>query len=197
MSRLVLDPTYIPLIQKPTCCAVTCLQMILFRNGYGLWDQEDLAVEFGVKIFPEMASAFRDSMPIVTQKNFDEGIQTIDSMDAVNKFFLGKKAALHAKGHRYSSIGSLSDFIATHIQANRDLWVEYHAQEIHKDDQYKGDYIHDGLVEAIDTIAQTVTVIDPVPEHRQRLTISLDVLGRAVSAHFGREAGFLVVEHVP
>lgn len=55
MSKIVkLKPAYIPLIQKPQCCAVTCLQMIVYRNGYGLQDQEELAREFGVKVDPKL-----------------------------------------------------------------------------------------------------------------------------------------------
>jgi len=58
LEMLSLDPPYLPLIQKPMCCAVTCLQMIVFRNCGTLCDQEQLAIQFGVKIDQKYISAF-------------------------------------------------------------------------------------------------------------------------------------------
>jgi len=192
-QKVFLDPGYIPLIQKPTCCAVTCLQMILYRNGFGLHDQEELAVAFGVKIREKYAAAFSSKMPIMTRSNFDEGIPTVESESKINAFFVEKKVGLIAKSYVFSEIPSVRDFIKSHIRENSDVWIEYHAQDIHPDDQMQGNYIHDGLVESIDLADDMVCVIDSMPDHRQRLTLPLKTLERAISPHFGKETGFVIV----
>lgn len=189
-----LSKPYIPLIQKPMCCAVTCLQMILYRNGFGLYDQEDLAIEFGVKIDKKDAHAFRSDMPIMSAANLDEGIATIDAADEINKFFRSLKVPLSATAFRASNIPDLEDFIIEGLNAQYDMWIEYHAHEIHSDDATNGRYIHDGLIEAYDANSKEATVIDPVPEHRQRLSVGINQLKNSISDHFGRETGIILVQ---
>lgn len=191
---VILERPYVPLIQKPMCCAVTCLQMILYRNGFGLYDQEDLAIEFGVKIDKKYAPAFREDMPIMTSNNLDEGIATIESEAIINTFFERLKVPLSATAFRCSEISNLEKFILDNLSAQRDLWVEYHAHEIHSDDTTKGHYIHDGLIESYQLASQTAVVIDPVPEHRQRLRVGIVELEASISDKFGRETGIIIVQ---
>jgi hypothetical protein len=191
---LSLAPAYIPLIQKPTCCAVTCLQMILYRNGYGLFDQEKLAVHFGVKIAAEDARAFRADMPTMTQQNFDEGIQTVELVAPINAFFAAHTPGLTARRVRAGSVGKLDDFLRENLANNRDIWIEYHGHEIYGWDLYKGDYIHDSLIESFDPARAEATIVDPLPQHRQRELFPLAMMERAISKRFGRETGFIVVE---
>lgn len=187
MNVISLVPAYIPLIQKPACCAVTCLQMILFRNGLGLLDQEELAIQFGVKVPAEDALAFRTKMPVMTSANVDEGIHTVESEEQINAFLRQKAPGLQVTSFKRSRISSLLEFLSTHLDANRDIWVEYHAHEIHPNDDQRGNYIHDGLIESLDLTNGTVTVIDPMPKHRQRLIVSLGTLDRAISTSYGQE----------
>ena len=196
MNSLLLHPTYIPLIQKPKCCAVTCLQMILYRKGFGLYDQEDLAIKFGVKIDKKDAAAFSAAMPIMAQSNFDEGIQTVESEGQINKFFIDNAISLKAKSYKLSSIPSLINFMGEHINANHDIWIEYHSNEVHAEDKYQGNYIHDGLIEGLNLSKEIATVIDPEPEHRERLYIPLKTIEKSISKTYGRETGFIVVEKV-
>jgi hypothetical protein len=49
---------YIPIIQKPYCCAMACFCMILYRRSGILYDQEELARYFGVRISLDSQSAF-------------------------------------------------------------------------------------------------------------------------------------------
>lgn len=183
---------YIPLIQKPKCCAVTCLQMILYRNGHGLHDQEDLALEFGVKIEPEDVLAFREDMPILTSFNHDEGISTLDSVEAFNEFFKQKGIQLRAEAIRYADIDSLRDLLIKHLDDDHDVWIEYHSHEIASEHANNG-RIHDALIESFDPASNTIVLIDPKPTRRQRHTTSLEMLDRALSSEYGRELGLIVV----
>jgi hypothetical protein len=168
--------------------------MILFRNERGLFDQERLAITFGVSISEEDAAAFSTEMPIMTNANFDEGIQTVEAEQRINVFLQERAAGLRATSFKHSKVPSLPDFLSTHLRANHDIWVEYHAQEIHSKDDNQGNYIHDGLIESLDLTNIHVVVVDPMPKHQQRLVIPLDTLERAISTRYGRETGFVVIE---
>ncbi len=189
-----LNPAYVALIQKPMCCAVACLQMILFRNGLGLFDQEDLAFEFGIKIMPDYQNAFSQPLHIINQPNVSGGMQTVESEKFINDFFTKKSVALRATAHRASTILHLADFLMEHLKANHDIWIEYHANDIYSDEASFRSYIHDGLIESYDEATSIVTVTDSVPLHKQRLKVSLDTISKAISTHFGRETGFVIIE---
>lgn len=196
MTTVTLEPHYIPLIQKPMCCSVTCLQMILHRNGFGLFDQERLAIEFGVRISTDYINAFSEQMPTMTQINDDEGISTVESADLINSFLIKNAPGLHAKSFVYSIINEdIPSFIASNIKLNNDIWIEYHGHEIHATDQYSGNYVHDGLIESIDVEKGLYTIIDPVPEHKQRITVHNNELISSISTKFGRETGFVIISN--
>src|SRR3989338_2892288 len=148
---------YIPILQKPKCCAVACLQMILYRNGYGLFDQEELAIEFGVKVGADDVGAFRKDMPIMTRFNFDDGISTLESVGKINAFFDKKNIGLHAEAFKHSSIESVDDMVAKQLKSGHDVWAEYHSQEIYPGDP-TNNRIHDALVESIDPDKATLVL---------------------------------------
>ena len=155
-----------------------------------------MAIEFGVKIDPKEAYAFKSSMP-VSDNVADWGISTVESEDRISAFLKKHAPVLKAKSYRYSSIPSVKEFLITHLQANHDIWVEYHSNEIHSYDKETGNHVHDNLIERFDPEEGTVTAIDPWPWHRQRIIIPLDVLERAISTQYGRETGFIVIEKIP
>jgi len=192
METVAVIPRYIPLIQKPKCCAVACLQMILYRNGFGLYDQEDLAIEFGVKIEAVDKEAFRENMSIMTEFNCDEGISTVGSVDRVNSFFQRSGIGLEAKAHEYAKISSIEALIADNLAQNNDVWIEYHSHEIHASDQ-NNQRIHDAVVESIDKKTRFAVLIDPKPARKQRVTVPIDVLERSLSSKFGKELGIVIV----
>ncbi len=191
---VLLKPRHIPLTQKPCCCNVTCLQMILYRHGYGLFDQQELAKYFKIKVGKKDKKAFNVRLGAYTRVNYDEGLKTIESEDIVNRFFRERDMPLVAKAVKASEISNLKKFIRDNLIANNDLWIEYKAHQIHRYDSEKGQYIHDGLVEEI-TNSNTVTIIDPAPRHKPRIRISAKVLAESISSKFGRETGFIVISN--
>ena len=195
MSAITLNPRYIPLVQKPKCCAAACLQMVLYRGGFGLYDQEDLAIQLGAKICLDDVNAFRVDMPIMTRFNFDEGISTVNSCDTINALLKSKNIGLTLEAHMHSEIRGLSNLIAEHIKYNEDVWVEYHSHEIHAGKESVA-RIHDALVESVDLQSRTAVLVDPKPTRKQRLTVDLAMLDRAMSSKFGKELGLLIVKKV-
>lgn len=193
MEAVSLTPAYIPLYQKPNCCAVACLQMIIYRNGFGLHDQEDLAIEFGVRIPPEHKEAFRENMPIMTGFNFDEGISTIGSIDRINAFFDRSGVALSASALPFSEISDLKGLLIQNLSQNNDIWIECHSNETHASDM-NNNRIHDLVVESFDQKTGLVTLIDPSPRRRQRMLVPVEILERSMSDIFGQELGLLLIE---
>lgn len=188
-----LNLKYIPLVQKPECCAVTCFQMILYRNGFGLFDQEQLAKFFIVKVSKKHQKMFNVKLKALGKYNFDEGISTLDSLKKVNEFFRKKKIKLKARRKKLSEIKDLKQFILTNLSTRNDLWIEYKGHCIHKYDKMKGKYLHDGLIESINTKKNEVVLIDPSPDHKPRIKVKLKALYDSLSTKFGKETGFLII----
>jgi hypothetical protein len=162
--------------------------MVLYRNGFRLYEQEELARRFGVKIGPDEHEAFCTDMPVRERLNCDEGVSTMDSVDDFNTFFTDEGIPLKATRHMYSDIHSLQDFLSDQLGHDKEVWVEYHSQEIHD-----SEHIHDGLVESIDLASQSAVIIDPVPRRKQRVTVPIAMLGRAISTQFGKELGMITI----
>ncbi len=188
-----LSPRYIPLVERHDCCAVTCLQMLLYRNGFGLFDQEQLAKFFDVRVNKEHQDAFNVRLKSFSRYNYDEGISTLDSAGKVNDFFHKNRINLVARAKRLSEIEDLGKFIESNIISGNDLWVEYKAHEIHSHDRLGGKYLHDGLIESIDTKKNEVVIIDPFNDHKPRIKVKLKTLYDSLSTKFGKETGFLII----
>ncbi len=189
---ITLKPHYTALVQKPFCCNVTCLQMILYRRGYGLFDQEQLAKFFKIKVSAEAKKSFNVKLGTYTRINLDEGLVTIKSAPIVNRFLKKNRLPLTATSVRASEIGDLQSFIASHLKADDDLWIEYKSHQIHGER-----IIHDNVIESIKTRAKDkdtgVVLVDPQGTHKTRLEVSLGKIRAAISTKFGRETGFLVI----
>ena len=191
-----LKPKYIPLTQKPCCCNVTCLQMILYRRGLGLFDQQKLARYFRIKVGKKDQKAFNVRLSIYTRINYDEGLKTIESEEIINRFFEQRKISLTAKAVKASEIRDLNKFIMDNLLADNDLWTEYKAHRIHGYDSDQGRYIHDGLVEElVEGRSSQVIMIDPNGRHKPRIRVSTRILAQAISSKFGRETGFIVISN--
>ena len=197
MKRTIsLRPPYVPLVQKPQCCAVTCFQMLLYRRRYGLFDQQELAKFFGVKIAKEERHVFSVKLKTLSRYNYDEGISTLDSNKKVRLFFRKNKITLQVISKRLHEIQDLKKFIQENITANNDLWVEYKGHEIHKNDADKGRYLHDGLIESIDLKKNEIILIDPAGSHKPRIMVKISTLYNSLSTKHGKETGFLIISKI-
>jgi len=183
-----LDPRYTHLVQKPECCAITCLQMILYRRWFWLFDQQKLAKFFNVKINKKHKDAFNIKLKIMTNYNNDEGISTLDSANIVQEFFQKNNINLNVQTKKYSEIQNLENFIQKNIQTNNDLRCEYKTHQIHKQNR-----IHDSLIESIDLTTNTIILLDPDPKHPPRKEIRIDLLKKSIDPTHGKETGFLII----
>lgn len=184
-------PKYIPLVQKPCCCCMTCLQMILYRRGYGLFDQQELAEYFKVKVGKYDVAAFNVKLDAYTALDKYRGIKTIESEELINKFFREKRIALKAKAVKSSEISNLEEFLYTNLMRNNDLWMEYICRPIHNE---AGG--HDGLIESISKgkDGTKVVLIDSCQFHKPRIEVEIEKIHAAITGKLrGRDIGFVVI----
>lgn len=178
---------YKHLVQKLSLCGPTCLQMVLFRRG--IWiEQEQIAKEIGVKV-PESASkTYHTQLPI--GQNLDElGISLIDfKSQKIHDFFAKHQIPLRATVYFTGEISDPADFITKHLQAGHDIMVNFWMGYF-KDDQ-KGHY---GLISGLN--GDTVTICDPWLENKSFWETDLQVLIKTMTKEFdGEERGFVVFE---
>ncbi len=178
-------PPYTRLVQMPFFCAPACLQMILFRRGYGLRDQEDIALELGVKVTQEVQKNLRVKLEYAPPET--AGIETILADQRINEYFSRNRIPLVARSVRASQIRTLGQWVSGHLQARHDLWLEYHA-----DAMCGSPAIHDSLIESCDRVS--ITVVDPSWDQPGRHTHSIDVVAEAIGTKYGRETGIIVVK---
>lgn len=195
MPLLTLAPTYVPLVQRPKCCAPVCMAMISYRNDRTLLNQEDVAVQLGVRVFKKDLKAFTVRLPRMHQYNRDEGISTLNSVDKIRGIFRDHDVRLRLRPFRYRTIRTIERFerlIIKALSGNNDVWVEYHSQPVHPYDSLKR-AIHDGLIESYDTEKKIAVITDSVIRRPQRKEVSLEALWEAIGPKHGKELGVVVV----
>ena len=178
--------TYQHIVQKPSLCGPTSLQMILQRRG--TWfDQEEIAKEIGVKIAADEADAF--SIPLPVGKDPKELGMDLDAFEGpqVKAFLVKNNVSLEPKVYHRSEIADIGQFIYENLQQGydvmADIWMAHY-----KEDLPMGHYC---LISAIE--GDTLTLCDPWPTTEKFWETSVEDLGRSMDAsHDGTERGFVV-----
>jgi len=185
---LELKNKYIIIPQKPYFCAVACLLMIIYRNKWILFEQENLGQYLWVKIHPDLEWCFNSTFEKTDKVNDNEWLKTIELESIVNKFLKEKNLNLKAKAWYYSDIPDLKLFIEKNLRDWNDMWVEYKTQWIFPWSKW----IHDWLIESIDW--SVITMIDPGPRNKNRYQVHLDYIEEALSDKFARETWIVVIK---
>ena len=192
-NTLTLNPKYTRLVQGPCCCCVTAFQMILYRRGFGLFDQEKLAKELKIKMDKHDSKAYNVKLDIYTNQS-DAGMRTTDSEEIINQVLKKNNIPLVAKGVDASDISDLKEFIIQNINKNNDLWMEWMIYKVYDEEQHKKQWnmptwmsCHDSVIENINDEPDTkVTVVDPFWYHKPRTDIDIKKIKDAL-------VGFIVI----
>ncbi len=185
-----LQPWYIIQVQKPYLCNVACLNMILYRQCWKLFEQEDLASFFNVKIHPSLASCFTKKFETTDKVNDDEWLKTIEEEENINIFFQKYNIKLHANAYKLTEIlhhSTVKEFIETQIESNNDMWIEYKLEWLFPWNKW----IHDWLIESISW--ESITIINPWYDTPNRYTFSIADMQKAFSDSFARETWIVVI----
>jgi hypothetical protein len=184
---------YTPIMQKPYCCGIACLLMIIYRHTWRLYDQEELAREFGVKIGESYRSAFSEEMPRYNSLTSDVGIETLSLVEPLTDWLQREQIPITITAKRASEIPDLRYFIEQHLTSSHDLWCEYISGDIRDFTGTNRLSLHDGLIESCD--GDTIVMIDPEPECRNRKTMKISDLMERISGKYAkRETGFLIIK---
>ena len=193
---LSLKPKYIRLVQGPCCCCVTAFQMILYRRGFGLFDQEKLAKDLKIKMNKHDFEACNVKLNTYTDLS-DAGMKTTESKKIINQFFKKNNISLIAKGVHASEISNLKDFIIQNLSKDNDLWMEWMIYKVYDEEQHKKQWnmpqwmnCHDSVVESINGEQDTkITIVDPFWYHKPRTEIAIEKIKNAL-------VGFIIIQKV-
>ena len=185
-----LNPKYIIQVQKPYLCNVTCLNMILYRKCWIIFEQEDMAEFFDVKIHPSLVPCFTKKFKTTDKLNDDEWLKTIEEEDNINKFLENNNIKLQANAYTLSQIlreWTLSEFIQKQIELDNDMWVEYKLEWLFPWNKW----IHDWLIESINS--DSLVTINPWHDTPNRYTMNVNLVEEALSNTFARETWIIVI----
>lgn len=168
--------------------------MILYRRGFGLFEQEELAKNLKIKIDKNSLECYNITLDTYTNPE-DAGMKTTESEGIINKFFKSKNIGLSAKGVRVSEIQNLEEFLFDNINKNNDIWMEWMIYKIFNEKQHKEKFYmpewmscHDSVIESVIKNKQSAktVIVDPFWYHKPRMEIDVEKLRNAI-------IGFIVI----
>jgi hypothetical protein len=188
MENAEAKPKYIPLIQKPMCCNVTCTQMILQRHGITPPLQDEIAKHVGVTISKNDQKCFMRKLKVLKKPY---GIETVTKKteNMYNKFFKAKRLPFRVKAFRLSKIKNYKRFIIENLKKGNDIQVEVSMKKINGKPT-----CHDLILSKISCNKKCyVILIDPWWMNKQFHRIKLETLIESMNKKwFNRELGFLI-----
>jgi hypothetical protein len=182
---------FIPFTQQPYLCVAACLQMVLYRRGISLIEQELIANELGL-IVPEEDLKYFTHARAGERPSSGYGTQIQDDRYSMQKLF--DKRGWDLRFTRYSDINFVEELREklTVLQANDDadvmicfdygtLWdVKSSGGHVCVFEKLEGDTVH---------------LIDPERDVPKRRQVSMGKLFKAIDYHGARNAsGVWVIE---
>ena len=177
---------YDPITEKPFCCVPAVLQMILTRRGLPCMSQGEIGWELGLLVPPEVKSAFT-RVHIGTQPPAGYGTRISNPEYSIENFFNRNRLPLRITRVSPSSYEELTATLQDTLDREYDVVICFNSQRLFGD----GDREHVALVEAFNSAAGRVTLLDPAigaPKHR---TASIDKIFETIQAHDASALGGL------
>lgn len=175
---------YVPFTQQPYLCVPTCLQMVLYRRGIPLLEQEDIANELGL-IVPEEDLKYFAHARTGERPSSGYGTQIQDERYSMQNLF--DKKGLNLIFERRSDIASADEL--------REMLVD-----VQEDDEadallcfdygtlwgVKNSSGHVCVAESLD--GDTVHIIDPERNVPKRRAVDIHLLFKAMESHGAHNA---------
>ena len=150
------DPTYVPITEKPYCCVPAVLQMIQDRRGIGYDSQDEIGYQLGLTV-PRGMALFFSKVRTGVKPFTGWGTQTSKEEYSVNNYFINNNFPLKLETYSIDQVENLCKFIGEKISDNCDIILCYNSQVLFGD----GDAEHVSLIQDIDTESEEITIIDP------------------------------------
>jgi hypothetical protein len=172
---------YKHLIQKPSFCGPTSLQMVLFRRGF--WtDQEELAKKLKAKIRNKNKDKYTLDFEV---DNKDAGMP-LERFSEANDLLDDCK--LKAKVIFFDEIENIKELITENLSKGNDIIINFHRGQYDS----KKSWGHFALISAIEN--DEIEICDPSYEDKSYWKTSIEELMRAMSDEIdGKMRGIVII----
>ncbi|MCD4760252.1 C39 family peptidase [archaeon] len=192
MPIIKFNPPYKHLYQKPAFCGPCCVQMVLFRRG--LWvDQEEIALELNTGILKKNVYHYAMPQRIVNGKIKTKIGVSLKSFDThLNEIFKKYNLALHAKEYNISQVSNPKEFIVKNITEDNDIIVDFWLRQEKPRKIEVGHYV---LISKVDTDSNMLTICDPDSDAKNSWKIDINELIDLMNKKWdGNERGFIIIK---
>lgn len=167
--------------------------MILYRRFGVLYEQEELAEYFWVKIGVREVSSFLREFPLLSSMNLDEWVETMKIEGKLREFMIEHEHSCEIETFSIERIDDLDLFIREHLSSGYDIWCEYIRGDITDITKTSPLGIHDGLITAYDTETHFITLMNPEPKQKNRITFPIEELRERMSGRHGRPTWCIII----
>ena len=184
-----IHPEYIAMTQQPYCCLPTCVQMILYRRGLQLLEQEIIGIDLGLKIPKEELHNF-ENVSIGKRPPAGWGTRINVKKYNLNGFFKKRGYPLESAYFSVEDIKSVPRFIANNLKQGNDILICFQYGRLYNVDIKDG---HASLIEEIDD--KKIILVDPQANKKRRI-VNFDDLIESIVLHKRRNVklgGFWVI----
>lgn len=191
--KVVVSPKYKPLTQQAYCCVPTCMQMILSRRRFRPDSQEEIGWHLGL-IVPEAGQHLFKKVRVGKKPKAGYGTRMNLKKYSLNTYFEKKGLPLRMELKTLAKVGEVGTFLTKNIKEGKDVIVCFYNEKLFG----KGKWGHVCLIQGIDTVKKTVTLIDPEKKEPKIREVNLDKLMAAVKFHenYSKTAGFWVFKTI-
>lgn len=176
------DSRYIPFVQQQSCCAVTCIKMVMYKRGIPLIPQELLGYHLGLIVSPENKHLFWNARTGKKPKA-GYGTQVFFKLYNPNRAFKKLKIPLKFSTHHincYKTEEKLRDYIADFVEKNKDMLVCFDHGTLNDNDKHAG---HVCVVDRIYPKKNLVRIIDPSVNQPKWRMVKISKLKKAMELH--------------
>ncbi len=174
MAKLSVKPGYVPFVQQPYCCVPACIQMVMYRKGIKLVQQEDIGLALGLRVPRSMADAFE--RPNTRKRRVGYGTDIANH--PIDAFFKKEKIKLHFRYFPVFGTEEAKGLISKSIRENHDLIACFNNGKLY-DNRYRSGHV--SVISSID--GDKVVLIDPEYEVKKFRTVRLEKLLAAMKYH--------------
>lgn len=165
--KVVIDPPYHPVKEKPYCCVPAVLQMILRRKQLDVPSQEEIGYQLGLIVPQELVSHF-DRVRTGPEPVSGYGTQTSRPEFSVPRFLSRSGNRLDFSIVRVRTRAGLASELSEHLERGHDVAICYSSRTLFGD----GDREHVSLIQEFDSESGEVVVVDPAIGGSRNTTLS-------------------------
>lgn len=169
---------YLPITQQPYCCVTACLQMVMYRRGINLIEQEDIAYELGLTVPKNDVHLFKKAR--TGQKpSSGWGTQIQKEEFSVPKFFKNHNILLNFSiKNDFADASELRNYLNSHLGDDVDVMLCFDYGVLWETDHRGG---HVCIMESID--GDEIVLVDPERNVPKRRIVKIDKLYKAIDFH--------------